>query len=152
MLIKMKHCIFVAFWLLFLSFARSLKPLNLFSPTLNCRLYSRYNHCLYSCFSGRLFRFCAMSEKSNDITSTSPDTVNAQKTALAPNHNLSGVWQAIKERSDDLDEFLKVMGLNWATRKLILSLNRKSSLCATDFYLFCSNIHHRSHARVVCAH
>src|SRR5690242_17802682 len=94
-----------------------------------------------------------MAQQSNGTSTVNGATSTAEKT-LPPNWNLSGSWQVIKERSDDLDEFFKVNGLNWATRRLLCSLNR-TCVCARVFIviicLFYSDLHHRSHTRHVRA-
>lgn len=90
----------------------------------------------------------------NNGTATANGTASTAEKTLPPNWNLSGSWQVIKERSDDLDEFFKVNGLNWATRRLLCSLNRTClcfRVCIVVIDLFCSDLHHRSHARHVRA-
>lgn len=93
-----------------------------------------------------------MTEVSNNTQSAAVNGAPTEKKALPPNWNLSGTWQVIKERSDDLDAFFKVMGLNFMTRKLLCSLNRmptRALVVCADFALFCSDIHDRAHARHV---
>lgn len=39
------------------------------------------------------------------------------------NWNVSGVWVVIKERSDGLEKFLELLGVGWAARKLVASVD-----------------------------